>query len=333
LMSEPRITIVGLGLLGSSMGLALREAQPDFRIVGHDKDSSLSKKAKGLGAIEEWERNLISAIEDAELVIITTDIADTRTILEAIGPYLRPDCVVTDTATVKGEIVRWADEFLPDSVHFVGGHPLVSQQNGDAVAARADLFQGATYCIVPSAKAHPAAIELVTSMVRTLGAEPFFLDLHEHDGQVAGVEHLPLMLSAALLLSTTQAPSWRDLMRLPGDVFWKATEPLSAAPEVSQSICLANRENISRWIDIYVDNLRELQEKLADADDETWEVLFHELLDTRARWMAGRGMPDEEATERSMEELRSMTSIGSMLGLNQFRDLRKKIDQQRREPE
>jgi prephenate dehydrogenase len=174
---------------------------------------------------------------------------------------------------------------------------------------------------------------LVTSMVRTLGAEPFFLDLHEHDGQVAGVEHLPLMLSAALLLSTTQAPSWRDLRRLPGDVFWKATEALSTDPEVSQSICLANRENISRWIDIYVDSLRELQEKLADAGDETWETLFHALLDTRTRWMAGRGTRDEEAAERSMDELRSMTSIGSMLGLNQFRDLRKKMDQERQQPE
>jgi prephenate dehydrogenase len=330
-MSEPKVTIVGLGLLGSSMGLALRQAQPDFHIVGHDKDAARSKKAQDAGAIEKWERNLISAIEDAELVIITTPPSDIRVVLEATGPYLRPDCVVTDTSTVKGEILRWADELLPDTVHFVGGHPVVSRANGDADAASADLFQGATYCIVPSVKAHPAAIELVTSMVRTLGAEPFFLDLDEHDGQVAGVEHLPLMLAAGLLMSTTQAPSWRDLRRLPGETFWRATELLSTDPEVNRGVCLANKENISRWIDVFVDSLSELQEKLAEADAEELEGLFHALRDTRSRWMQGRGTPDEEATQRTMEELRSMTSIGSMLGLNQFRDLKKRLDHPDRE--
>jgi len=332
-MPEPKVSIVGLGLIGSSMGLALRQAQPGFKIVGHDKDSALSRKAQQVGAVEKWERNLISAIEDAEMVIITAPVAEIRDILEATGSYLTPDCVVTDTSTIKGKIVTWADELLPDTVHFVGGHPMVGQPDGDADAATADLFKDATYCIVPSAKAHPAAIELVTSMVHTLGAEPFFLDLHEHDGLVAGVEHLPIMLSAALLMSTTQAPSWRDLRRLPGETFRRATEFLSTDPEVNQGICLANKENLSQWIDVFVDNLRVLQQKLTEADAEEWEGLFRELMDARTRWLHGRGTLDEEAAGRTMEELRSMTSLGSMLGLNQFRDLKKRMDQQGRRPE
>jgi prephenate dehydrogenase len=332
-MSEAKVSIVGLGLIGSSMGLALRQAQPDFRIVGHDRDSSLSRKAQQIGAVEKWERNLISAIKDAEMVIITAPVAEIRDIFEATSPYLKPDCVVTDTSTVKGKIVAWADELLPDTVHFVGGHPMVSRADGDADDATADLFKDTTYCIVPSAKAHPAAIELVISMVRTFGAEPFFLDLYEHDGQVAGVEHLPMMLSAALLMSTIKAPSWRDLRRLPGETFRRATEFLSADPMVNQGICLANKENLSQWIDVFVDNLRLLQRKLSEGDAEEWEDLFRELMDTRARWLQGRGTPDEEAQARTMEELRNMTSLGSMLGLNQFRDLKKRMDQQGRRPE
>jgi prephenate dehydrogenase len=195
------------------------------------------------------------------------------------------------------------------------------------------LFRDTTYCIVPSVKAHPAAIELVTSLARTLGAEPFFLDLHEHDGLVAGVEHLPMVLSAALLMSTTQAPSWRDLRRLPGDAFWRATEFLSTDPEINQGICLANKDNLSQWIDVFADNLRVLQDKLSEADAEEWEDLFRGLMDARARWLAGRGTLDEEAAGRTMEELRNMTSLGSMLGLNQFRDLRKRIDQHGRRTE
>ena len=326
-MSQPKVAIIGLGLIGSSIGLALRKAGPDFEIVGHDKDRSISKKAHKLGAVEKWEGNLISAVEEAELVIIATPVVAIRQILEATGPYLKPDCVVTDTASVKGQVLEWADELLPDTTHFVGGHPMIDRSDTDEDDATPDLFVGSTYCLVPSGTAHPAAIELVTSMVRELGAEPFFLDVTEHDGQVAGVEHLPLMLATALLMTTSQAPSWRDLQRLPGPAFWRATQFSSADPANNRSICLANRENISRWIALYIDSLRELQHRLADADDETWEELFTELMDTRTRWLAGRETPEEEAARAELDGLRGMRTFGSMFGLTRFRDLRKKLDQ------
>jgi prephenate dehydrogenase len=325
-MSQPKVTIVGLDLIGTSMGLALRKAQSDFKVVGHDKDSALCRKAQELGAVEKWERNLISAVEDAELIIITTSVSDTKDVLQSTGPYLKANCVLTDTAPVKGDVMRWASEFLPETVHFVGGHPILRQQDRESKDASADLFGGATYCLIPSTTAHPAAIELVTSMVLALDAEPFFLDVEEHDGQVAGVEHLPILLSLALLLSTTEAPSWRDLRRLPGESFWRATKFPSAEPEINSRLCLSNKEHLSHWIDAYIDSLRALQDELDNPDEDEWHGLFADLMDTRARWMAGRGTPDEEATQRSMEELRNMTSLGSLLGLNQFRDLRKRME-------
>jgi prephenate dehydrogenase len=268
--------------------------------------------------------------EEAELVIISTSVRDVRHVLESAAPYLSVNCVVTDTTIIKDQVVRWADELLPETAHFVGGHPVLRHQNQESDAADPELFVGATYCIVPSTRAHPAAIELVTSMARSVGAEPFFLDASEHDGQVAGVEHLPMLLSAALLLSTTQAPSWRDLRRLPGEGFWRVTEFPSSDPEMNRDVSFANRENISRWIDAYVDSLKELQARLGEADEETWGDLIESLMDTRSRWIRGRGTPEEEASSRDIEELRSMTSLGSMLGLNQFRDLRKRMEERRR---
>ncbi len=330
-MTEPKVAIIGLGRTGSSMGLALRRAEPEIEIVGHDKDRAVSREAHKLGAVVEWEGNLISAVEEVELVIIATPLMAIREILEATGPYLKPDCVLTDTANVKGQVLEWADELLPETTHFIGGHPLISMSHTDGNDPTPDLFAGSTYCLVPSGTAHPAAIELVTGMVRLLGAEPFFLDVAEHDGQVAAVEHLPLILATALLMSTTKAPSWRDLQRLSGSAFRRATQFLSADPAVNQSICIANGENISRWIDLYIDALRELQQKLAAADDDTWEELFTELGDTRAHWLAGRGTPEEEAARAEIAELRGMRTFGAMFGLTQFRDLRKKLEQ--REPE
>ncbi len=329
-MSQPRIAIVGLGLIGGSIGLALREAEPDFEMVGHDKDSAVSSKARKRGAIEKEERNLISAVEGADLVIIATPAMAIRETFEATAPYLKPNCVVTDTATIKGEILRWADDFLPETVHFVGGDPMVSKDETGIEAATPDLFAGSTYCIVPSVKAHPAAIELVTSMVHALGAEPFFLDAAEHDGQVVSVEHLPLMLAAALLMTTTRSSSWRDISRLPSRTFWRATHLASKDPTTYRDVCLANPENISRWIDLYIDSLKDLQEKLVVGDAETWQELFAELMDTRSRWLQGRvAGEEEEVGRRAMEEMGGLSGLGRLF-LPQFRDFREKLDKPER---
>ena len=329
-MSQPTIAIIGLGLIGGSIGLALRKAEPSFEIVGHDKDTSVSKKAHKLGAIEKEERNLISAIEDAELVIIATPAMAIREILEVTAPYLKPDCVITDTATVKGEVLRWADELLPETVHFVGGDPMVSKDETGIDAATPDLFIGCTYCVVPSTNAHPAAIEFVTSMVQTLGAEPFFLDAAEHDGQVAGIEHLPLMLATALLMTTTQTSAWRDMSRLPSRTFWRSTHLASADPTTYRDILLANKENISRWIDLYVDSLEDLQDKLVAADAEMWEDLFTELIDTRSRWLEGRVVEREEVGREAMQEMGGLRNI-SRLFLPEFRRLRERPEKRERE--
>jgi prephenate dehydrogenase len=330
-MSRPEVTIIGLGLIGGSIGLALRQAEPDFKIIGHDKDRSVAKKAQKLGAIEKEEWNLISAVEGADLVIIATPVTAIKEIFEATAPYLKTDSVITDTSTVKEEVLRWAEELLPDTVHFVGGNPIVNKDETGIDAATADLFTKSTYCIVPSVTAHPAAIELVTSMVRTLGAEPFFLDPAEHDGQVGGVEHLPLVTASALLMTTADAPSWRDIRRLPSSSFWRATHLPSTDPKNHRDILLANRDNVSRWIDLYVDSLRELQGRLATADtEEWWEKLFTELIDTRNSWLEGRLIAEEEASAQALQEIGGFRSLGSMIGLTQFRELKEKLERRDR---
>ncbi len=328
-MSRSKIAIVGLGLIGGSIGLALRKAEPDFEIVGHDKDSSVLKQAHKLGATDKVEGNLISAIEEADLVVIATPAMAIRDVFEAAAPYLKPNCVITDTATVKEQVLQWAEELLPETVHFVGGDPMVSEDEAGIDAATPDLFTGSTYCIVPSANAHPAAIELVTGMVRTLGAEPFYLDAVEHDGQIVGVEHLPFMLATALLMTTTEAPAWRDISRLPSRTFWRATHLSGTDPTVYRDVCLTNGENISRWIDLYVDSLKELQDKLASGDAEAWEELFAALMDTRRLWLERRVGEEEEVGRQAMEEMGGLRNITRMF-LPEFPSRREKLEKRER---
>jgi len=287
-MSKPRITIVGLGLIGSSIGLALRQTGNDYEVVGHDREHAVAGQARKLGAVSKTEWNLISACEGADLIIIATPVVAIKETLIAIAPYLKPACLVTDTGSIKGPVVAWAKEILPDTVNFVGGNPIVSQEGSlptGIEGARADLFQGGLYCLTPLPEAAPQAVQLATDLVHLLGAKPFFLDAAEHDGLVAGVDHLPFVLSAALLGTTVQSPAWREMRKLAGDAFQSVTRFSSSDAATYRDACLTNGENIVRWIDACLARLEELREVIAAQEAEKLEGTFEEAMSVRDRWL------------------------------------------------
>ncbi|NIO72551.1 MAG: prephenate dehydrogenase/arogenate dehydrogenase family protein [Anaerolineae bacterium] len=287
-MSKPRITIVGLGLIGGSIGLALRQAGNDYEVVGHDREHAVAGQARKLGAVSKTEWNLISACEGADLIIIATPVVAIKETLTAIAPYLKPGCLVTDTGSIKGPVVAWAKGILPDTVNFVGGNPIISQEGSlptGIEGARADLFQGGLYCLTPLPEAAPQAVQLATDLVHLLGAKPFFLDAAEHDGLVAGVDHLPFVLSAALLGTTVQSPAWREMRKLAGDAFQSVTRFSSGDAATYRDACLTNGENIVRWIDACLARLEELREVIAAQEAEKLEKTFEEAMSVRDRWL------------------------------------------------
>jgi prephenate dehydrogenase len=287
-MSKPRITIVGLGLIGGSIGLALRQAGNDYEVVGHDREHAVAGQARKLGAVSKTEWNLISACEQADLIIIATPVVAIKETLTAIAPYLKPGCLITDTGSIKGPVVAWAKEILPDTVNFVGGNPIISQEGSlptGIEGARADLFQGGLYCLTPLSEAAPQAVQLATDLVHLLGAKPFFLDAAEHDGLVAGVDHLPFVLSAALLGTTVQSPAWREMRKLAGDAFQSVTRFSSSDAATYRDACLTNGENIVRWIDACLARLEELREVIAAQEAEKLEKTFEEAMSVRDRWL------------------------------------------------
>jgi len=299
-MTKPRIAIVGLGLIGGSIGLALRQTGNDYEVVGHDREPAVASQARKLGAVSKTEWNLISACEEADLIVIATPVMAIKETLTAIASYLKPGCLVTDTANIKGPVVAWAKEMLPDTVNFVGGNPIISQEGSlptGIEGARADLFQGGLYCLTPSPEAAPQAVELATDLVHLLGAKPFFLDAAEHDGLVASVDHLPFVLSAALLETTVASPAWREMRKLAGDAFQSATHFSSAEVATYRDACLTNGENIVRWIDACLAKLTELRETIAAQEAEKLEKTFDEVMSTRDRWLRDKAEGRWEAAE------------------------------------
>lgn len=166
---KPRVTIVGLGLIGSSMGLALRQARLTSTVVGHDIDRRVAGQAKKVGAVDRTDWNLVSACEESDVILLATPLDAIEPTLEAIGPDLRPGCVVIDTATIKEPVMAWAASKLPDGVHFVGGDPLpgpAASGLSGVEAARADLFENGLFCVVPSPSANEDAVKLTIDLVQ-----------------------------------------------------------------------------------------------------------------------------------------------------------------------
>lgn len=325
-MSKPRITIVGLGFIGGSIGLALHQAEVDFEVVGHDRERGAANRAKKIGAVDKTDWNLISACEDADLIVLAIPVGGIKDTLAAIGSDLKPGCLITDTASIKSPVIEWAEEILPEEVNFVGGDPIVANAGtAEGIdAASADLFSGAVYCLTPAAGAAPDAVRLASDFVYLLGAKPYFLDPLEHDGLMAGVDHLPFVLSAALLSVTTESASWREMRRLAGGAFENATRFVSADPATYRDACLVNRENIMRWIDACSEKMSELKETILAEDAEKLEQIFEEAMIARMRWLRAREAGDWEEQSSDMPSMGGF--MGQMLGLGMLGKRKKKQD-------
>jgi len=309
---------VGLGFIGGSIGLALHQAEADFEVIGHDRERGAANQAKKIGAVDKTDWNLVSACEDADLIVIAVPVGGIKDTLAAIGPYLKPGCLITDTASIKSPVIEWAEEILPEEVNFVGGDPIVSDAgtSGGIDAARADLFSGAVYCLTPAPGADPNAVRLASDFVYLLGAKPYFLNPLEHDGLMAGVDHLPFVLSAALLGVATESASWREMRKLAGGAFENATRFVSADPTTYRDACLVNRENIVHWIDAWSGKLGELKETILAGDAEKLERIFKEALIARQRWLRAR---EEGNWEGQSPEMPSMAGfMGQLFGLGRL---------------
>ncbi len=279
------VTIIGLGLIGGSIGLALRKAsKSSWEVVGHSRRTETAANALSMGAIDRAETNLKDAVEQAQLIIIATPVLTMKEVFSNIAPDVPLGCIVTDTGSTKVQVMKWARELLPPAVSFIGGHPMAGRETYGIQAAEVDLFQGCTYCLTPSKKASPESIDTVIDMARKLGAIPSVIDPKEHDELVAGISHLPILLSAALVSLTTENPSWSKMSTLASSGYHDLTRLASGNPEVNSHICLSNQKAIIDWIDNFSHELERYRQLVA-AGDKGLEHALDQANRARQRWL------------------------------------------------
>ncbi|MHB0868063.1 MAG: prephenate dehydrogenase [Chloroflexota bacterium] len=290
-----QVTIVGLGLIGSSLGLALKQLKVPPRVVGNDNQYDAALQAQKLKAVDKLERHPLDAVADSDLVIVATPVGTIPSVLESIAGGLADGCIVTDTGSTKREIIRRAGEILPPGVAFVGGHPMTGKATAGVDQPDASLFREAVYCVTPSTTTPGPAVATVVDLIQQIGAEPYFLDPAEHDGLVAGISHLPYLLSAALMRTLASQPGWREMSGLAAGGFDTATRLSGQNPRMYGDILASNADNVVRHLDGLMQQLAALRESLQSGNAAALLKELEEIQRQRAGWEEQRR---REAAER-----------------------------------
>jgi prephenate dehydrogenase len=315
---KKRITIIGTGLIGGSLGMALKANRlPGLEIVGHDLDRSVTARAEKLGAVDRAEHNLPRAVSAAGMVIIAVPILSVREVMKEIAPHMEDGAVVTDTTSTKAHVMAWAKELLPD-VNFVGGHPMAGKENAGIENAEAGLFQGKAYCVCPAVDASDSAVKSVLGLARLAGSEPMFIDAEEHDIYAGAVSHLPLMLSTALFSMLRSSPAWVDMGMMASSGFQDVTRLASGDPAMSHGIWVTNRDAVIHWLERMTDELRRFRDMLKDAQDETLLETFYKAQVDREVFLREPPVRRAEAAGEKVDTSQTFLSmlVGGMLAKN-----------------
>ncbi len=276
-----RLAILGLGLIGGSLGLALRAAQPTLEIVGWDRDWASCGLALERGAITLAAVTPAEAVATADLVVLATPIGVVRELLAAIAPAVRAGAVVTDVASTKAQVIAWAAEA---GVPFVGGHPMAGSEKTGMTHARVNLFRGATWCVTPDGASPPGGAETVEEVARLVGARPLRLEPAEHDAYVAAISHLPFATAAALVALTTADPRWPSMAELAATGYRDVTRLASGSPTMYRDISTTNAGAIAPLLRGLAARLTTLADELDDPAKV--EAFFKGAREAREAWLA-----------------------------------------------
>jgi prephenate dehydrogenase len=279
-----RVAILGLGAVGGSIGLVLRQTGAARQVVGYDSGKGIAERARKMGAIDDAASQAAGAARDAELIVLATPLGAMRGLLQQIALTAPQGAVVTDVASVKMPVINWAEEFLPTTIGFIGGHPITPKEADTIDAADAALFRQRLYCLVPTHRTSHAALEKVSALIEALGAITRFLEPAEHDSMVAAVHHLPYLVSTILMQTAGSNPSWHDARLLASDMLRSATSLPTGDLTIYRDSSLSNSEAITRWLDTYMANLRDLRDRLA-ARDLAIEEVFRQARKMRDEWV------------------------------------------------
>lgn len=281
-----KVAIIGVGLIGGSFALALKQAGAVHQITGLGRTAEVVARAVELGIVDHAASSYAEAVENAELILIATPVAQTGAILKAIAPHLEPETVITDAGSTKADVVAAAQDALGAKIaQFVPGHPIAGLETNGPDAALADLYVGKKVVLTPLPENSRTLVDTVATAWELCGALVHQLSPLQHDRIFAAVSHMPHLLAYALVDQIGRATDATLLLQFAASGFRDFTRIAGSSPEMWRDIALANRVALLAEIDAYGTQLAALKAMLSKSDGAGLHTMFANAQRVRQAWL------------------------------------------------
>ena len=265
----PCLAVVGVGLIGGSLALALKAAGAVGEVVGIGRGLENLQTALRLGVVDRIETDAAAGVRDADLVLLATPVLTLGPLAALILPAMKAGAILTDGGSVKGEVVAAIEPLVPPGVHFVPGHPIAGTEKSGAEAAFATLYRGRRCILTPTAQTDPEALETVRKVWEIAGSEVVLMDVEKHDRVLAAISHLPHMVAYALVNAVGAYDRYQEnILEYSAGGFRDFTRIASSDPTMWRDIALTNRDALLEMIEQFEIYLAELKADIRGGEGE-----------------------------------------------------------------
>lgn len=290
-----KVTLVGVGLLGGSLGLALKKRGLAASVVGYVRRVEAVCEAVQAGAVTSATLDLEEAVRGADLIVLCTPIGQMRVLAEHVVPAMQQGAVVTDVGSVKEAVVSELEPIIARAGgYFIGSHPMAGSEKAGVSAAHERLFENATCVITPTRQSNRRALVKVQNLWRSVGCRLMKLSPCEHDELVSRSSHLPHLVAAELASFVLDPSHGVEQAQLCANGFRDSTRIASGSPEMWRDIAIANRENLVKALDIFTAELRNLRRLLSTGDSNRLRDFLVSAKQRRDNWAKRAGSPSPE---------------------------------------
>ncbi|MBN1231630.1 MAG: prephenate dehydrogenase/arogenate dehydrogenase family protein [Anaerolineales bacterium] len=310
-----QISILGLGQIGSSIGLALEDKTDKLFRVGHDRDITFANQSKKMNAIDKIAINIHGAVKDADIIVMALPYDQIRETFEMITEDLKEDVVFLDTCPIREKPALWAKEILPTHVHYLGFTPILNSEylhqfQSGVSGAQKDLFQTGRFAISAGPNLPGEAISLAGNLADYMGATLTFVDQNELDGIMATIHTAPQLVAAAMASVPFNQSGWRDMRSFTGKPFTQVSTPLlnmDSSESIAKS-AVDNKENLTRILNEVIEQLQAIREAVQEGDDGSLSSFLNGLVSEWEFWWEGRILYDWD-TRMTPDEVSNYSGI------------------------
>jgi len=277
-----KLAVVGVGLIGGSLALALKEAGAVGHVVGVGRGLANLETALKLGVVDSITQDLAVGVADADVVFLATPVQSLGTVAEQSMPHLKPGAILTDGGSVKQAVIDAIEPHLRDDVHFVPGHPIAGTENSGAEAAFATLYNDRRCILTPTKRTANEALECIRSMWQLVGSQVVMMEVDKHDRVLASISHLPHMVAYALVNAVGAYDRYdENILEYSAGGFRDFTRIASSDPTMWRDIALTNRDALVEMMGQFEKFFAELKEDVASGSDERLFEFFRRSKQSR----------------------------------------------------